>query len=67
MPGGNIASVICAPAPRISHRYARAVDAEHEDENRSRFSRGVYARYAAELGSASEGAVLLPQLVAQHA
>jgi dihydroxy-acid dehydratase len=32
-----------------------------------RFTRGVYARYAAEVGSASEGAVLgPPQLVAEH-
>jgi dihydroxy-acid dehydratase len=32
-----------------------------------RFTRGVYARYAAEVGSASEGAVLsAPQLVPQH-
>ena len=26
-----------------------------------RFKRGVYARYAAQVGSASEGAVLLPR------
>ncbi len=76
--GGPIAAVEDGDPVTIDLDAARLeVDVSEEEldrrlaalvPRRPRFTRGVYARYAAEVGSASDGAVLLPpRLVARHA